>query len=82
MRDSLFVVIGSGDFPVDMLHTARCYPAEREDVNILFNYSNRRTISLRGPIPNESLWTSKGWTVISREADTSENYNLYHTWPC
>tara|TARA_B100000287_G_scaffold402478_1_gene423413 strand:- start:931 stop:1179 length:249 start_codon:yes stop_codon:yes gene_type:complete len=82
MRDSLFTVIGTGAFPLDMLQKARCYPAEEEDVNTLFNYKDKRTINFRGPIPNETIWRARGWTVISRERVYQDDYNQYHTWPC
>ena len=82
MNDSLFIVKGSGAFPLEMLRIGRCHPDGEKDVDNLFNNSGNRTIRLRGHLPNESLWKSYGWSVISGYPSQKDDYSIYHTWPC
>ena len=82
MIDSIFIVKGSGPFPFAMLQIGKCHPACEKDVDNLFNYSGTRIVKLRGQLPNDSLWKSHGWSVISGLYAEKDDYNVYHTWPC
>jgi hypothetical protein len=69
-----FAVVGSGEFPFDMLRYDKCWPASQADsgrmpdpalVGVL---GRQRRIEMHGLVkPTAGRWRSFGWTVIEDE---------------
>jgi hypothetical protein len=70
-----FTVLGTGEFPFDMLRHDRAWPATESDARKLespgygreaINYRNvERAIKLRGLVgPTVARWASFGWTAV------------------
>ena len=77
-----FEVEGCGKFPMELLHEAKCYPADKEDA-IKINDVKRRTIRLSSVVSqNRMLWFFKGWKIVRGMSGDKDDYELYHTWPC
>ena len=77
-----FEVKGSGEFPIELLATARCYPIDRANANSIHD-TERRVIQLSSNISqNQMVWFFKGWKIISGVILEKDDYNVYHTWPC
>jgi hypothetical protein len=67
-----FVVRGSGNFPLLMLHIARCYPATPADAERLSyampTQAREQSIMLLTNIPisvHASLWKEANWPIVS-----------------
>ena len=77
-----FEVEGTGQFPVELLSEARCYPVDNKNANSI-NGTDRRVIRLASNISqNQMVWFFKGWKIISGVVLIRDDYNVYHTWPC
>ena len=77
-----FEVSGFGKFPPHMLSHTRCWPESDDDSLMLFDTA-RRTISMSSLLkPNKNVWASYGWTCSLVNPIDSDDYNVYHTWPC
>lgn len=65
-----FSVVGSGEFPLDMLRYDGVYPLTEGDANLIRKEEERRTVWLVKPdgdmhwIPNIKRWKSFGWTFL------------------
>ena len=59
-----FTVVGTGEFPTDMLRYDICWPAS-EFNSRLFNQADTRRIELKGlKVPTTGRWASFGWNVV------------------
>lgn len=65
-----FVVVGSGEFPYDMLRYDRCFPwLERSSHQLSYAHDERRVVRLESPNrephwrPTVERWKSKLWDV-------------------
>ena len=81
-----FQVKGIGVFPFSLLSEQCCFPMSKEDAAKVFEskYSNRAITMQSHRLPSSATWKSFGWSIvgISDPLIESEDYNLYHTWPC
>jgi hypothetical protein len=67
-----FTVLGTGEFPYDMLRHDRAWPATEADAKLLNDTTwmtgqslPERAIKLRGLVgPTAARWRSFGWTVV------------------
>jgi hypothetical protein len=70
-----FEVVGSGEFPVDMLRYDLCWPSSEQDSGLTaeaagdhVRFKRTRYITLRGlKTPTVARWASFGWTVTEPE---------------
>ena len=80
-----FEVTGIGDFPHRLLAEQGCFPEEGKDAENAFERSgSKRTVRMKGiTSPSPNLWRSYGWSLLSfSHMISSEDYTVYHTWPC
>ena len=78
----IFEVEGSGQFPIELLSEARCYPTDNANANSIRD-THKRVIRLSSNISQTRMvWFFRGWRVISGIALEKDDDNEYHTWPC
>ena len=80
-----FEITGNGVFPHRLLAEQGCFPKEEQDSIKAFERSGfKRTITLRSvSAPKPDLWRTQGWMVrVISNNIPSEDYTIYHTWPC
>jgi len=82
MKNIRFSVRGSGKFPITMLARGGCHPSEEEDAQSMADYTSLRTINLVGFTPSDDSWRAFGWSIVKRPPIMTDDYNIYHTWPC
>jgi len=66
--ERVFVVVGSGEFPLDMLHYDSAFPATERDAGIAQQHSERRRVVIKSrriadAAPSIDRWASFGWRV-------------------
>jgi hypothetical protein len=60
-----FAVVGSGDFPHDMLRYDKCWPASEGASRLIGETGRLRRVEMKGlREPTARRWYSFGWSVI------------------
>ena len=77
-----FEVEGSGEFPIELLAAARCYPIDSANARSICD-AHKRVIRLSSNISQTRMvWFFRGWKIISGIVLEEDDHNGYHTWPC
>jgi len=79
----IFVVEGSGNFPLDMLRRDRCFPLDEGETYYMRHHNSEKvqiTLKTHQPYITHKRWESFSWKVIHASPLTKDGYPKDVDW--